>query len=113
MPRDYKVNDTLAMLPGGRASVPPWNKSEVMERLGEDEDLLREMCGIFLSESANLLQKLRHAVSDGQAEAVMRAAHSLKGSVGDMAAPEAEGRSKLLGGAGGNRSRAPLGRHGP
>ena len=96
MPREYKVNEALAMPPGGRASVPPWNKSEVMERLGEDEDLLREMCSIFLSESANLLQKLRQAVAEGQAEAVMRAAHSLKGEVSYLAAPAATEAARRL-----------------
>jgi len=117
---DDDVNDTLAMLPGGRASVPenavsekplstplpaalrpaPWSKSEVLERLGEDEDLLREMCGIFLSESASLLEKLRHAVVEGEAEVVMRAAHSLKGEVSYLAAPAATEAARRLEGMG-------------
>jgi len=116
MPRDDNVNNTLAILTGGRLTVPespvleealsaplqfalrpaPWSKSAVLERLGEDEDLLREMCVIFLSESASLLEKLRHAVDEGEAEAVMRAAHSLKGEASYLAAPAATEAARRL-----------------
>jgi two-component system, sensor histidine kinase and response regulator len=56
-----------------------WNQAEALARIGGDEELLHEMCHIFLEESPKLLQKLQQAVGDGNAEAVMRAAHSLKG----------------------------------
>jgi len=110
MPRDPGINDASAVLPDGarftvqespapEETLPaspqtachpaPWSKSEVLDRLGEDEDLLREMCGIFLSESASLLQKLRQAVTQNDAQAIMRAAHSLKGEVSYLSAPAA------------------------
>jgi two-component system sensor histidine kinase/response regulator len=56
-----------------------WNRTEALNRIGGDEELLQELCQIFLDESPKLLQKLRQAVTDGDSDGVMRAAHSLKG----------------------------------
>jgi signal transduction histidine kinase/DNA-binding response OmpR family regulator/HPt (histidine-containing phosphotransfer) domain-containing protein len=56
-----------------------WDKTEALDRIGGDEQLLQELCEIFLEESPKLLQKLHQAVAAGDADAVMRAAHSLKG----------------------------------
>jgi CheY-like chemotaxis protein len=82
------IEETLS----GLASAPPgpvkaeavegaafWNRAEALGRIGGDEELLRELCQIFLEESPKLLEKLRQAVTAGDADAVMRAAHSLKG----------------------------------
>ena len=74
----------------------PWSKAEVLERLGEDEDLLREMCGIFLNESARLLDKLRQAVAEHSPDAVMRVAHSLKGEVSYFSAPAATAAARRM-----------------
>ena len=41
-----------------------------------------ELCQIFLEESPKLLQKLREAIADADPDAVMRAAHSIKGELG-------------------------------
>jgi two-component system, sensor histidine kinase and response regulator len=56
-----------------------WNKAEALGRIEGDEELLDEMCQIFLENSPKLLGKLQQAVAAGDADAVMRAAHSLKG----------------------------------
>ena len=56
-----------------------WNKTEALDRIGGDEELLRDLCHIFLEESPKLLQKLQQAVAEGDSDGVMRAAHSLKG----------------------------------
>jgi HPt (histidine-containing phosphotransfer) domain-containing protein len=87
----------------------PWSKAEVLDRLGDDEDLLRELCGIFLSESPKLLEKLREAIAEGEAGAVMRAAHSLKGEVSYLSAPAATEDAGWLEDMGHNHdiSRAP------
>jgi HPt (histidine-containing phosphotransfer) domain-containing protein len=109
MRQENELEDTLPSLTGSQRTQPassipddalsrplqpvlrpaPWSKSEVLDRLGDDEDLLRELCGIFLGESAKLLEKLRQAIAGGEAEAVMRAAHSLKGEVSYLSAPAA------------------------
>ncbi len=72
--------------PSGKVS---WGKAEALQRLGGDEDLLRDLCQIFLEESPKLLQKLREAIADANPEAVMRAAHGLKGELGYLGAAKA------------------------
>jgi CheY-like chemotaxis protein/anti-sigma regulatory factor (Ser/Thr protein kinase) len=80
------IEQTLAGL--ARTTVPPpkppakadcWNKTEALDRIGGDEELLRDLCRIFLEESPKLMQKLQQAVAAGDSDGVMRAAHSLKG----------------------------------
>jgi len=63
-----------------------WNRIEALDRIGGDEELLRDLCHIFLEESPKLLQRLQHAVSDGDTDGVMRAAHSLKGEASYLGA---------------------------
>ena len=63
-----------------------WNRIEALDRIGGDEELLRDLCHIFLEESPKLLQKLQQAVAAGDSDGVMRAAHSLKGESGYLGA---------------------------
>jgi two-component system, sensor histidine kinase and response regulator len=63
-----------------------WNRSEALGRIGGDEDLLRDLCHIFLEESPKLLQKIEEAVAAGDAQAMMQAAHSLKGEASYLGA---------------------------
>ncbi len=65
-----------------------WQR-EALDRLGGDEELLRELCQIFLEESPKLLQKLREAVALGDAEGTARAAHGLKGELSYLGAARA------------------------
>ena len=86
-----------------------WNKAEALGRIEGDEELLHEMCQIFLENSPKLLQKLQQAIAAGDADAVMRAAHSLKGESSYLQASgttdaarqlEEMGRTQNLSGAG-------------
>jgi CheY-like chemotaxis protein/HPt (histidine-containing phosphotransfer) domain-containing protein len=90
-----------ATLVGTRAKAPApprasWNRMEAIDRLGGDEDLFLELCQIFLEESPKLLKELRTALNGGDAEAAMRAAHSLKGEVGYLSAPLAMSSARQL-----------------
>jgi HPt (histidine-containing phosphotransfer) domain-containing protein len=80
----------------GLARPPSWTKTEVLERLGGDEDLLRELCQIFLEESPKLMQRLRRAVADGDSDAAMQAAHSLKGQASYLGAGRATRTARQL-----------------
>ncbi len=73
-----------------------WQRAEALDRLGGDEELLRELCQIFLEESPKLVRKLRQAVVDGNPEAVMRAAHSLKGELSYLGAGSASQIARRL-----------------
>jgi two-component system, sensor histidine kinase and response regulator len=65
---------------------PCWRRAEALERLDGDEELLQELCEIFLNESPKLVQKLRQGLAEGDSEALKRAAHSLKGEASYLAA---------------------------
>jgi two-component system sensor histidine kinase/response regulator len=75
---------------------PSWSRSEVLDRLGGDQVLLEELCQIFLKESPRLMERLRQGMANGDAEAVHRAAHSLKGEVSYLAAAGATQAAQRL-----------------
>ena len=51
-----------------------------------EEDLLKELAGIFLAESPQRLTQIRESVERSDREALRRAAHGLKGSASQIAA---------------------------
>jgi two-component system sensor histidine kinase/response regulator len=57
-----------------------------LERLGGDEALLREVAGLFLDEYPMLMAEIRQAAQSRDADALQRAAHSMKGSVSNFGA---------------------------
>jgi two-component system sensor histidine kinase/response regulator len=65
------------------------NKDEVMERIGGDMELLSEMVEIFLDDNPDLMKKMQDAILKGDAITLERAAHTLKGSVGNFSAVKA------------------------
>ncbi len=75
---------------------PSWSRVEVLDRLGGDQELLEELCQIFLKESPRLMERLRQGMANGNAEAVHRAAHSLKGEVSYLAAAGATQAARRL-----------------
>jgi two-component system, sensor histidine kinase and response regulator len=85
-----------ADVPSALSEKSLWGKAEALERLGGDEELLRELCQIFLEESPKLLVKLRQAILDSDAQGVIRAAHSLKGELGYLGAAGASQAAQEL-----------------
>jgi len=57
-----------------------------LERLGGDEELLREVASLFLDEYPQLMHEIRSAAETRDADALQRAAHSMKGSVSNFGA---------------------------
>jgi two-component system, sensor histidine kinase and response regulator len=66
-----------------------FNREVALDRVGGDEELLDELVDLYLAEYPRLLQKIRAAVSTGDAPGLYRSAHSLKGSLGALAAEDA------------------------
>jgi len=110
-----RVDDLLEMihrLPEGRPQVertsppstPPrpsarpraFDKGRFMTRLDGDKALATEIVGMFLAECPKLMQEVCQAAAGGDLRALERAAHSLKGTASDMAAPEAFEASRAL-----------------
>ncbi len=65
----------------------PFNLEAALERTGDDMELLQEIAGLFMDTSAKLVTDIRNALADLDGDALTRAAHSLKGSVGNFEAP--------------------------
>jgi PAS domain S-box-containing protein len=74
----------------------PIDTASALARVEGNFELLKEMVALFLLELPGLMTSLREAVTAGEANAIARAAHKLKGSVGNFAAhPAFEAASKL------------------
>jgi len=73
--------------------VPPpdvvFDLAHARARLGEDQQLLREIIAIFRAEAPALAASIEKAVASGDLEAVRLAAHALKGALGTLGAPRA------------------------
>jgi CheY-like chemotaxis protein len=74
------------------AETPPqmvFDKSCFLSRLEGDDLLGRKIIEMFLQECPKLLEGVRQAAEQRNGALLERAAHALKGSVGDIAAPQA------------------------
>ena len=61
-----------------------WSPNAMVERLGGDEGLARQLVTLFLSECPRMMTAVRRSVASGDAEEIRRAAHAFKGSVGNF-----------------------------
>lgn len=63
--------------------------ASALARVGDDEELLKEIAGIFLEQCPEALAEVNRAIETADGEALEHAAHSLKGSVGNFGAKDA------------------------
>jgi HPt (histidine-containing phosphotransfer) domain-containing protein len=75
---------------------PIIDKTGLMERLDGDQELLGELVELFLADCPRLLEEIRAAVESDDAEQLMRAAHTLKGSVSNFCASDAAEAAQKL-----------------
>ena len=59
---------------------------DFMDRVEDDEELACELVEIFLEDAPEKLEMINQGVSNGDAETVEKAAHSLKGAAGNLSA---------------------------
>jgi CheY-like chemotaxis protein len=71
------------------AEKAPFDMAAALERVGGDEELLKELVGIFLEECPQWLAAVRAAVAAGDPAALKRAAHVVKGAVDNCGASAA------------------------
>jgi PAS domain S-box-containing protein len=76
-------------VPSSGDEKPKLDKGALLERVGGDIELLRELVIIFTDDCPRLLDEIREAVQLGDAETLEKTAHTLKGSVGNFAAEDA------------------------
>jgi HPt (histidine-containing phosphotransfer) domain-containing protein len=94
--REFKVGSNgLAEGPGRKrkamtlAETPVIDRGAILERVGGDEVLLREIITIFLDEYPALVADIGSSVERKDARALERSAHALKGSVSNFGARSA------------------------
>jgi len=76
------------------------DRAAILDRVGGDHDLLREITSIFLAEYPGLIGEIQESVAARDAIRLEKAAHSLKGSVsnfGAQAATQAAYRLETIG----------------
>jgi two-component system, sensor histidine kinase and response regulator len=61
----------------------------LLERVAGDEQLAREVAGLFLSYGPNMMSRIEEAIESLESAEIEAAAHSLKGAVGNLAADRA------------------------
>ena len=76
--------------------------NEALDRVGGDLDLLREVAELFLRDSPKMMAAVKTACAAGDAPALARAAHNLKGCVGTFCADQAFDAAQALEAAGRN-----------
>jgi HPt (histidine-containing phosphotransfer) domain-containing protein len=80
-------SEFVSSLNADQEEAPPptaiaWDMGKTLERLGGDKELCREVIEIFLNDVPKHMASLRRAIEDGDAEAIERTAHTLKGELG-------------------------------
>lgn len=81
-------------------SEPAVDMAAVLERIGGDEDLLKELVGLYLDDEHQLLARITAAIEAGDAGALRRTAHTLKGAVSNFCAPRATAAAQAVEDAG-------------
>jgi HPt (histidine-containing phosphotransfer) domain-containing protein len=67
-----------------KTTTPAWSPEPMLERLGGDVDLGRQLVTLFLSEYPRLVENLRASLASGRPQDVRRAAHAVKGSIANF-----------------------------
>ncbi len=78
------------------ASVHQLDKTHIMERVGGDADLLKEVVLLFVDELPRTMAQMRDAVRKSDCRRLERSAHALKGSVGNFSAASALQAASVL-----------------
>jgi HPt (histidine-containing phosphotransfer) domain-containing protein len=77
-------------------SEPVWNVAELLERIDNDQELLRELLSIFKEDFPQSLQSLKSAVIAGDLKDSSRLSHTLKGMLSSLGATRAAAAASRL-----------------
>jgi CheY-like chemotaxis protein len=72
---------------GAMGASPPLDLDELRQRLGDDDELIADVIGLFLEDCPARVDAIAAAVKAGDAAQVRSVAHALKGSASALAAP--------------------------
>ena len=85
-PRPTPIRPVAAEPPAEQTDVPTYDHDGVLERLMGDESLVREVISMFLEDTPRQMDALARALQAGDATAVRRLAHTVKGAAGNVGA---------------------------
>src|SRR5436309_2782444 len=66
-----------------------FDDKELLERIDNDWDFLTETAQMLATDGRALMDEVRHSVASGDAAAVARAGHALKGMISNFCSPAA------------------------
>ncbi|MAT68559.1 MAG: hybrid sensor histidine kinase/response regulator [Planctomycetaceae bacterium] len=81
---------------GATSAEPVWDAEQALENVGGSEDLLAEMVELFAEECPKQMADIEAAYATGDADQVMRAAHTLKSSAALLGAGPAASAAKKI-----------------
>jgi PAS domain S-box-containing protein len=86
---DRVLSQALAQVPGESGQGEPirqaaFDRDAFMDRLGGEEGIAGEIIGIFMEDAAQVIQDLKDALQNGDADAVARYGHKLKGAAANI-----------------------------
>ena len=84
------IDDCIAPQ-GNQESEAPMEYERALEEFEGDEDFLMEVLEGFIGNVTSQIKLIRQAISDGDAEAVRREAHSIKGGAANLTANDLSG----------------------
>ena len=65
------------------------NRKELFARVDDDVELLGELIELFMEDYPDLIAGIQSAIATQDATALKKAAHTLKGAIGNFCAPKA------------------------
>ncbi|MGC1484375.1 MAG: Hpt domain-containing protein [Candidatus Acidiferrum sp.] len=77
-------------------STPIWNQAELLERVDNDLELLRELLIIYKAEFPRTIQSLQSAVAGGELKNTASLSHSLKGMLSNLGGGRAAAAAEKL-----------------
>ena len=80
---------TAAPATAGAQPAEPLDRTALLDRVEGDMELLGDVIELFKEDSVRQIASIRDALERKEAEVVRRAAHTLKGTCGNLGAPEA------------------------
>ncbi len=79
-----------------QAQLLTFNREMALDRVGGDEELLREVAQLYFDEYPAIVEQIQTAVRSGSAQDLQRSAHTLKGSLGTLGAEQAAAHALRL-----------------
>ena len=73
-----------------------FDETVALDQTGGDPDLLQEVLGVFVDESAGWLRDLQDAASKKDPERLRRAAHTIKGAASNCGAAQTAGAAAVV-----------------